>query len=169
MQENATKLPDLRIGQGIDFHAFVTGRPLILGGVEIPCDQGLAGHSDADALIHALCDALLGALALGDIGTHFPDSDPQWKGVDSRILLRESSRRIADRGWQLANADLTVLAQKPRLASHIPEMQRRLAADLDVTPDRISIKATTTERLGAVGREEGIAAWAVVLLVRRLS
>ncbi len=169
MHGSQSNQADVRIGQGVDFHGFVDDRPLILGGVRIPCDQGLAGHSDADALIHALCDALLGALALGDIGFHFPDSDARWKDIDSRVLLRETKRLVSERGWEVGNVDITVLAQKPRLAPHIPDMQRRLADDLAVTADRISIKATTTERLGAIGRQEGIAAWAVALLLRRSS
>lgn len=158
--------PPLRVGQGVDIHAFQAGRRLVLGGVEIPHDRGLLGHSDADPAIHALCDAVLGALGLGDIGAHFPDTDARWKDVDSRVLLREVARKAADAGWGVVNADLTLLAQRPRLSPHIPEMRRRLADDLGISPDRVSIKATTTERLGAMGREEGIAAWAVVLLYR---
>lgn len=161
--------PPFRIGQGIDFHAFQAGRRLVLGGVEIPHDKGLQGHSDADAVIHALCDAVLGALGLGDIGTHFPDTDPRWKDADSRVFLREVARMAGEKGWTVGNADMTVLAQRPRLAPYIPEMRRRMAEDLGIDLDKISVKATTTERLGAVGREEGVAAWAVVLLVRRSS
>lgn len=161
--------PPFRIGQGIDFHAFQAGRRLVLGGVEIPHDKGLVGHSDADAAIHALCDAALGALGLGDIGTHFPDSDPRWKDADSRVFLREVARMVGEKGWAVGNADLTLLAQRPRLAPYVPEMRRTMAEDLGIDLDRIAVKATTTERLGALGREEGIAAWAVVLLVRRSS
>jgi len=159
----------VRIGQGIDFHAFAEGRRLILGGVDIPHERGLAGHSDADAAIHALCDAILGALGLGDIGQQFPDTDPKWEGADSRGLLRSVMAMAQERRWAVVNADLTLLAQCPRLAPHIPEMRRRLAEDLGAPVERVSIKATTTERLGAVGREEGIAAWAVVLLYRSQS
>lgn len=154
-----------RIGHGYDVHALVVGRKLILGGIEIAHAKGLAGHSDADVLIHAVCDALLGAAALGDIGRHFPDSDPRYKGIDSRVLLRSVGERIAERGFSVGNVDATLIAQAPRLAPHIPQMIANLAADLGVEPDRINIKATTTERLGFAGREEGIAAHAVALLV----
>jgi len=163
---NAQECP-LRIGQGMDFHVFAEGRRLILGGVEIPHDRGLLGHSDADAVIHALCDAMLGAAALGDIGKHFPDSDARWKGVDSRVLLRAVRDTVGESGWALVNADVTVVAQRPRIAPFTPEMRRRLAADLGVEEGRISIKATTSERMGALGREEGIGVWAVALLCAR--
>lgn len=164
-----TAYPPLRIGQGIDFHVFAEGRRLVLGGVEIPFARGLLGHSDADVVIHALCDALLGAVALGDIGMHFPNTDPRWKDCDSRVLLREVYRMVRERGWRLVNADLTIVAQKPRIAPHIPQMQNRLARDLDAPPDCVSIKATTPERLGALGREEGIAVWAACLLQKDAS
>ncbi len=154
----------MRIGQGFDVHALVPGRSLILGGVEIPYERGLAGHSDADVLLHAVCDALLGALALGDIGQHFPDSDPAWAGADSRELLRAVMRLVRERGWRVGNLDCTVIAQAPRLAPHIPQMRHHLAADLVVAETQVSVKATTSERLGFTGRGEGIAAQAVVLL-----
>ncbi len=154
----------MRIGHGFDVHALVPGRPLILGGVEIPHQRGLAGHSDADVLLHAVCDALLGALALGDIGQHFPDSDPAWAGADSRDLLRAVMGLVSERGWQVGNLDCTVIAQAPKLAPHIPRMRAHLAADLGVDESQVSVKATTTERLGFTGRGEGIAAQAVVLL-----
>jgi len=154
----------IRIGHGYDVHALTTGRKLILGGVDIPHTKGLAGHSDADALIHAICDALLGAAALGDIGRHFPDSDAQYKGIDSRKLLRMVRARVAEKGWRVGNVDATLIAQAPRLAPHIPQMIANLAADLEVDASCINVKATTTERLGFPGREEGIAAHAVALL-----
>ncbi len=154
----------MRIGQGYDVHRLVEGRPLVLGGVEIPHTLGLAGHSDADVAIHALCDALLGAAGLGDIGRHFPDTDVQFENIDSRLLLRDVMRKLHREGWRLGNADLTIIAQAPRLAAHIPLMQERLAADMDIEPAQVNIKATTTEKLGFCGREEGIAAMAVVLL-----
>lgn len=154
----------MRIGQGYDVHRLVEDRPLVLGGVEIPHSMGLAGHSDADVVIHALCDALLGAAGLGDIGRHFPDTDVQFENIDSRLLLRDVMRKLHREGWQLGNADLTIIAQAPRLAAHIPLMQERLAADMDVESGQVNIKATTTEKLGFCGREEGIAAMAVVLL-----
>ena len=157
----------MRIGQGFDVHAFAEGRKLILGGVEIPYARGLAGHSDADVLIHALCDALLGAAALGDIGMHFPDSDPAYQGADSRVLLREVARKLAAAGWRIVNVDSTVIAQAPRLAPHIPAMVANLAADLGLAASAVSVKATTTERLGFTGRGEGIAAQAIALIEPR--
>ena len=157
----------MRIGQGFDVHALVSGRKLVLGGVHIPHPVGLAGHSDADALLHAICDACLGAAGLGDIGNHFPDTDSQYKDIDSRILLRRVQASIAATGWQVANVDATIIAQEPRLAPHLPAMQENIAQDLKIPIDQINIKATTTERLGFTGRKEGIAASAVVLLVRR--
>lgn len=155
-----------RIGHGYDVHPLVSGRKLILGGVDVPHDKGLQGHSDADALIHAICDACLGAAALGDIGRHFPDNDPRYKGIDSRELLRQVRARLAARGWVVVNVDSTIIAQAPRLAVHIPQMVVNLAADLEVAADRVNVKATTTEHLGFAGRQEGIAAHAVVLLGR---
>jgi 2-C-methyl-D-erythritol 2,4-cyclodiphosphate synthase len=157
----------LRIGNGFDVHALVAGRPLILGGVTIPHDRGLAGHSDADVLLHAIADAILGALALGDIGRHFPDTDPQWRGADSRVLLRHVFALAFDAGWQIVNVDATVIAQAPRIAPHVPLMRANLASDLNCDQSCISVKATTTERLGLTGREEGIAALATVLLQMR--
>jgi 2-C-methyl-D-erythritol 2,4-cyclodiphosphate synthase len=157
----------IRIGQGYDSHALVPGRRLILGGVEIPAERGLLGHSDADALLHAVTDALLGALALGDIGRHFPDSEPRFAGADSRVLLRRAVSLIEQRGWQVGNLDCTVIAQAPKLAPHIPAMIRHLAEDLGVRADCVNVKAKTAERLGPEGRGESISAQAVVLVVRR--
>lgn len=154
----------MRIGQGFDAHAFAEGRRLVLGGVAIPHARGLAGHSDADVLLHAICDALLGAAALGDIGRHFPDSDPQYKDADSRMLLRAVAAKLSARGLRIANVDATVVAQAPRLAPHVPRMVANIAADLGLASDRVNVKATTTERLGFAGREEGIAAMAVALV-----
>jgi len=157
----------MRIGQGFDVHALVTGRKLIMGGVHVPYPTGLAGHSDADVLLHAICDACLGAAGLGDIGHHFPETDQQYKDIDSRILLRRVQASIRETGWQVGNIDATIIAQAPRLAPHVPAMQENIAHDLQIPVDQINIKATTTERLGFVGREEGIAASVVVLLVKR--
>ncbi len=154
----------MRIGHGYDVHALIAGRDLILGGVRVPHGKGLLGHSDADVLIHAICDALLGAAALGDIGRHFPDSDPRYKGMDSRVLLRETGEMVKRQGLVVGNVDATLVAQAPKLAPHIPEMIANIAADLGVSSGQINIKATTTEKLGFAGREEGIAAHAVVLL-----
>jgi 2-C-methyl-D-erythritol 2,4-cyclodiphosphate synthase len=154
----------MRIGQGFDTHALVAGRRLVIGGVEIPHDRGLAGHSDADVLIHAVCDALLGAAGLGDIGTHFPDSDARYKGIDSRKLLFAVRQLLRDRGLRVVNVDATIIAQAPRMAPHIPAMRANLAADLGVAPEWVNIKAKTAEKLGFIGREEGIAAEAVALL-----
>ncbi len=154
----------VRIGQGFDVHALVPGRPLIVGGVHVPYDRGLEGHSDADVLIHAICDALLGALALGDIGMHFPDGDARWKGADSRVLLRHVLRLVQERGYRVGNVDATIVAQAPRMAPHIPTMRENIARDLQCALDVVSVKATTTERLGFTGRGEGIAASAVALV-----
>lgn len=153
-----------RIGQGYDVHRLVEGRELWLCGVRIPHSLGLLGHSDADVAIHALCDALLGALALGDIGKHFPDSEPEYKGIDSRILLRHVMKLVRTNGYDVCNVDVTVMAQKPKLAPYIREMRRTLADTMNVAVDQVSVKATTTERLGFEGREEGISASAVCLL-----
>ncbi|MBI1731609.1 MAG: 2-C-methyl-D-erythritol 2,4-cyclodiphosphate synthase [Gammaproteobacteria bacterium] len=155
----------MRIGHGYDAHRFEAGRPLILGGVRVPHDRGLAAHSDGDAVIHALCDALLGAAALGDIGAHFPDTDVTLRNIDSRVLLRRVVELLLQQGWRVGNADITIVAQAPRLAAHIPEMRKVLAGDLQTDAGNVSIKATTTERMGFVGREEGLAAYAVALLV----
>jgi 2-C-methyl-D-erythritol 2,4-cyclodiphosphate synthase len=154
----------VRIGHGFDVHALIPGRLLIIGGVQIEHDKGLAGHSDADVLIHAICDACLGALGVGDLGQHYPDSDKRLQGVDSRKLLRDVYRLISDQRHQVVNVDSTVIAQLPKLAPYIPQMRSLIADDLCVEPNRVSIKATTTENLGYLGREEGIAAHAVVLL-----
>jgi 2-C-methyl-D-erythritol 2,4-cyclodiphosphate synthase len=159
-------MTDIRIGNGFDVHALVAGRALVLGGVTIPYERGLDGHSDADVLLHALGDALLGALALGDLGTHFPDSDAQWKGADSRVLLRHIAALVATRGWRVGNVDATLIAQAPRLAPHVPAMRANIATDLGCDVAAVSIKATTTERLGFTGRGEGIAALATVVLTR---
>ena len=156
----------LRIGQGWDVHQLVPGRKLILCGVSIPHPLGLLGHSDADVAVHALMDALLGALALGDIGHLFPDNDPAYKDADSIQLLQKMLRLPPFRSWQLVNADLTIMAQKPKIAPYIKEMQQNLASAMDCSPEQISVKATTTEKLGFCGREEGIAASAVVLLTQ---
>jgi len=156
----------MRIGQGFDAHRFKPGGRLVLGGVEIPHDQGLEAHSDGDVLIHALCDAILGALALGDIGQHFPDSDDDFKGIDSRILLRKVMELIAEYQHSISNADITIIAQQPKLAPHIDAMRDILADDLQTDKANVSIKATTTEGMGFTGRGEGIAAMVVVLIVK---
>jgi 2-C-methyl-D-erythritol 2,4-cyclodiphosphate synthase len=155
----------LRIGQGYDAHRFEAGKPLVLGGVTIPHEQGLKAHSDGDVLIHALCDALLGAAGLGDIGRHFPDNDPTYAGVDSRVLLRRVVTLIQAEGWRVGNVDLTAVAQQPKLSPYIDAMRECLAADLAVTLSEVNIKATTTEGMGFAGRAEGIAAYAVTLLL----
>jgi 2-C-methyl-D-erythritol 2,4-cyclodiphosphate synthase len=152
----------MRIGQGFDVHALAAGRRLVLGGVAIPYEKGLQGHSDADVLLHAICDALLGAAALGDIGRHFPDTDPAYAGADSRRLLREVRKKLA--GYRIVNVDATILAQAPRMAPHVPQMIANIASDLGIEPGAVSIKATTTEHLGFIGRAEGIAAQAVALI-----
>ena len=157
----------LRIGQGYDCHALVEGRPLILGGVEIPHKKGLLGHSDADALLHAITDALFGAAALGDIGRHFPDTDPQFKGADSRVLLREAGKRLRAAGYLVGNVDATIIAQAPKMAPHIPAMIAHVAEDLEISRNQVNIKAKTNEKMGYLGREEGIAAEAVVLIYRQ--
>jgi len=156
----------MRIGHGYDVHKFAENRPLIIGGMTIPHSHGLEAHSDGDVLIHALCDALLGAAGLWDIGHHFPDTDEAFKNIDSRILLKRVINDLADRGWQVNNIDSTVIAQVPKLAPFIPEMRKLLADDLAINIDAVNVKATTTEKLGFAGREEGIAAHAVVLLVQ---
>lgn len=161
------KAPSIRIGQGFDVHAFATDRELWLCGVNIPHDRGLLGHSDADVALHALCDALLGAASLRDIGYHFPDTDPRYKGADSRVLLREVMGLLAAKGFYVGNVDVTIMAQKPKLLPYIPQMAATIAEDLGIDADSVSVKATTTERLGFTGREEGIAAMAVALIYRR--
>jgi len=156
----------MRIGHGYDIHAFEPGDHVTLGGVRIPHTQGIKAHSDGDVVLHALCDALLGALGLGDIGQHFPDSDPRWKDANSRVFLRHCAQLLREHDYRLVNADMTVLAEAPRLGAHRSQMCANIAADLDTTPDRINLKATTSEGLGALGRGEGLAAHAVVLLAR---
>lgn len=156
----------MRIGQGFDVHALVAGRKLIIGGVEVPYERGLAGHSDADVLLHAVCDALIGAAALGDIGTHFPDTDPRYKGFDSRKLLREVMRMLAAQRWQIVNIDATIIAQAPRMAPYIAAMRENIAADAGIALADVNIKAKTAEALGFIGRGEGIAAEAVALITR---
>ncbi|MGY4877060.1 2-C-methyl-D-erythritol 2,4-cyclodiphosphate synthase [Vreelandella aquamarina] len=157
----------MRIGHGFDVHRFGPGDHLMIGGVKLPFEYGFVAHSDGDVLLHAICDALLGACALGDIGYHFPDTDAAFKGADSRNLLRQVSTLIEQAGWQLANLDATLMAQAPKMAPYIGDMRRVIAEDLGVRLDQVSVKATTTERLGFTGRGEGIAAEAVVLLVPR--
>ncbi|CAI2716941.1 2-C-methyl-D-erythritol 2,4-cyclodiphosphate synthase [Nitrospina watsonii] len=153
-----------RIGNGYDVHRLVEGRKLILGGVEIPHTLGLDGHSDADALLHALCDALLGAAGLGDLGHHFPDTDDQYKGISSLLLLEKVNDSLRAKGFHVVNTDATLVAQKPKLASHIPAMRQNIANTLGIAIDQVNVKATTTEKLGFTGREEGLAAYAVALI-----
>ena len=156
---------NIRIGQGFDVHAFGEGDHLMLGGVRVAHDRGIVAHSDGDVVIHALCDAMLGALALGDIGRHFPPSDPQWKDADSRAFLRHCNELLKQRGWRVGNADVTVICELPKIGPHAHAMRALLASDLDIDINDVSIKATTSEKLGFTGRGEGIAAQAVVLLV----
>jgi 2-C-methyl-D-erythritol 2,4-cyclodiphosphate synthase len=160
---------DFRIGNGIDVHALVTGRRLVLGGVTIPFERGLQGHSDADALLHAICDAVLGALGAGDIGAHFPDTDPRYQDADSRILLRTIWQRALEAGYSLGNVDATVVAEAPKLAPYIRQMTANIASDLGAGTEQVNVKATTTEGLGFAGRGEGVVALATVLLVRNRS
>ena len=154
----------MRVGTGYDVHAFGEGDHVVIGGVRIPHDRGVVAHSDGDVALHALCDAMLGAMGLGDIGEHFPDSDPRWKGADSRRFLRHCNALMHDLGWRFVNADLTLVAQVPRIGPYRLQMRQNIAEDLGVRIDRINIKATTTERLGALGRAEGLACHAVVLI-----
>ena len=154
----------MRVGQGFDVHALVAGRKLVIGGVEIPFGKGLEGHSDADVLMHAITDAVLGAAALGDVGAHFPDTDPRYLNADSRMLLRAAAKKVHEAGWVAVNVDATIIAQAPRMAPHIPAMVKHIAADLGLAPGHVNVKAKTTERLGFTGRGEGIAAQAVALL-----
>lgn len=165
-QAIAMTAPAIRIGEGWDTHALVTGRPLILGGVNVPHTHGLLGHSDADALLHAITDAMLGAAGLGDIGRHFPDTDPQFKGADSVVLLQEAARRVAAAGWVVGNLDATIVAQAPKLASHIPLMQARIAQALGLAPDAVNVKAKTAEKMGPVGEGRAIEARAICLLYK---
>ena len=160
-----SSIPSFRIGQGIDVHAFGDGDHVMLGGVRVPHSHGVLAHSDGDVALHALCDAMLGALALGDIGVHFPPSDDRWKGADSRALLRHCNGLLAARGWQVGNADVTVICERPKIGPHAQAMRETIAADLAIDVERVSVKATTSERLGFTGRGEGIAAQAVCLLV----
>jgi len=160
-------MSELRVGTGFDSHRLVPGRPLLLGGVEIPHDRGLAGHSDGDCLIHATCDAILGALAAGDLGTHFPSSDPKWKGVASAVFISHATQIARERGYAIENVDTTVIAEMPRLAPHVAAMRSSLARALGVEEARVSVKIKSTDGLGAVGRGEGIAAQAVCLLRRQ--
>ncbi len=155
----------MRIGQGFDVHQLVAGRKLIIGGVDIPYELGLLGHSDADVLLHAICDALLGAAAMGDIGRHFADTDAKFKNIDSRILLREVARMVGNAGFRIGNVDATIIAQAPKMAPHITLMVENIATDLGIPMNAVNVKATTTEKLGYTGRGEGIAAQAVVLLL----
>nr|WP_236599191.1 2-C-methyl-D-erythritol 2,4-cyclodiphosphate synthase [Ramlibacter monticola] len=156
----------MRVGEGWDTHALVPGRRLLLGGVEIPYERGLLGHSDADVLLHAITDALIGAAGLGDIGKHFPDTDERFRGADSIVLLREAARRVREAGWSLANVDSTVVAQAPKLAPHIEAMRSRIAEALGIAPGQVNVKAKTAEKLGPVGMGQSIEARAVVLLAR---
>lgn len=157
-------VPKIRVGYGYDVHRYVEGRKLILGGVAVPAERGLLGHSDADVLLHAIADALLGAAAMRDIGYHFPDTDPRYAGADSVVLLREVFRLLLERGYRVGNIDATIVAEAPKLSPFVPRMQERIAETLDLSVDDVSIKATTNERMGFVGREEGMAAHAVVLI-----
>lgn len=161
------KAPGFRMGIGYDVHPLTAGRPLVLGGVTIPYHQGLAGHSDADCLVHAICDALLGGIAAGDIGRHFPDSDPQYKDVQSLLLLHKVAEMVAEKGFMIANIDATIVVQAPTLAPHLPQMEERIAATVGVAKDRVNVKATSTEGLGFTGRGEGVAAYAVALMERK--
>ncbi|WP_028838972.1 MULTISPECIES: 2-C-methyl-D-erythritol 2,4-cyclodiphosphate synthase [Thermomonas] len=157
---------DIRIGQGYDVHAFGDGDQVVLGGVRIPHERGVLAHSDGDVALHALCDAMLGALALGDIGVHFPPSDARWKGADSRAFVRHCNALILERGWRVGNCDITVVCERPKVGPHAQAMRELIAADLGIDIDEVSVKATTSEQLGFTGRGEGIAAQAVCLLVR---
>lgn len=159
-------MTDIRIGNGFDVHRLVEGRKCIICGVDIPHTTGLLGHSDADVALHAICDALLGALALGDIGKHFPDTDERWSGADSRMLLRSCMALVRERGYRAGNVDVTIMAQAPKMLPYIEQMRRNVAEDLGVAEERVSVKATTTEHLGFTGRKEGIAAMATALLLK---
>ena len=156
-----------RVGQGYDVHAFAEGRKLILGGIEVPHDRGLLGHSDADVLLHTITDAALGAIGEGDIGRHFPDTDPEWKDADSAKLLQYIWKMVEDRGYVLGNVDATIIAQRPKMAPYIEPMKKRIAELLNADPSQVNVKATTTEKLGFTGREEGIASLATILLIKK--
>ncbi len=160
---------DIKIGHGYDVHQLAEGYKLTLGGVEIQHSVGSMGHSDADVLLHAICDALLGALSLGDIGLHFKNTDPQWRGADSKIFLKEVNRMINDKGWEVGNIDSTLILQEPKIGKYVPEMKNAIAKCLDIEPDCVSIKATTAETMGFVGRKEGLEAHAVCLLFRKIA
>lgn len=164
--DSSDKIPDIRVGTGFDVHAFAENRQLILCGVNIPYTRGLLGHSDADVALHSLSDALLGAAALGDIGLHFPDTDSRYSGADSRLLLKHVVQLIINKGYRIANIDLTIIAQAPKIAPFIEEMRKNIAEDLSIDTDRVSVKATTTEHLGFTGRKEGIASIATALIIR---
>ena len=166
MSGQEAAIPDFRVGQGYDVHPFAEGRPLVLGGVEFPHARGLDGHSDADVLLHAICDALLGAACLGDIGRHFPPGDPDYAGIASLLLLARVAGMLAEHGWRVVNVDSTVVAERPRIGPQAPAMRARIAAALNIDPSQVSVKATTNEGLGFVGREEGIAAMATTLIRR---
>jgi len=155
---------EFRVGNGYDVHQLAPGLPLVLGGVKVPHTKGCVAHSDGDVLIHALCDALLGALAMGDIGQHFPDTSDEYAGIDSKLLLARVVEMVRERGWEIVNVDNTLLAQKPKIAPYVPQMRQTLAEVMGIPVDRVAVKATTTERLGFVGREEGVAAYATCLL-----
>ena len=155
----------MRVGQGFDIHALVPGRRLVIGGVDIPYERGLAGHSDADVLLHAICDALIGAAGLGDIGTHFPDTEERYRGADSRVLLRAVTELLREKGLTVANVDTTIIAQAPKMAPHVARMRENIAADLGIDPASVNVKAKTAERLGTLGRGEGIAAEAIALVI----
>jgi 2-C-methyl-D-erythritol 2,4-cyclodiphosphate synthase len=161
------KGPAYRIGMGYDVHTFAENRPLTLGGITIPHHQGLAGHSDADCLVHAICDALLGAISAGDLGRHFPDSDPQYKDVESLLLLKKVVEKVKEKGFRITNIDATVVAQAPKLAPYRPQMEEKIAQTMGIEHEQVNVKATTTEGLGSIGREEGIAAYAVALVEGR--
>ena len=158
---------NFRTGFGFDVHAFIEGRKLIIGGVEIPFNQGLEGHSDADVLLHAICDAMLGALALGDIGIHFPNTEPKWKNADSSVLLKHVNELIQSKGYELGNLDCVLAMEKPKISPYVDEIRKRISEILNTDTDQISIKATTTEKLGFVGRTEGVVAFATVLLAKK--
>ena len=166
MNTSEPPVNDLRIGQGFDVHAFGAGDHVMLGGAHIPHSQGIVAHSDGDVLLHALCDALLGAAALGDIGMHFPDTDPQWRGADSRTFLRHVRQLLREQGYRVVNVDTTVLAETPRLGSHRMVMRANIASDLEIDIDCVNVKATTTEKLGSIGRREGLACQAIALIAK---
>jgi len=154
----------MRVGHGYDAHAFIEGKPLVLGGITIPHDKGLKAHSDGDAVIHSLCDAILGAAAMGDIGTYFPDTDDKYKNIDSRLLLRDIIKKIKEKGYKIGNVDITILAQAPRLLPYVKDMRQVLSEDMNISIDDVNVKATTTEGMGFVGREEGVCVYSIVFM-----